>query len=149
MLADCEFTISLGFRHPDVDPAWITRALALQPEHVWRRGDERRDAEGVVLGGARRESYWICECAAGTLLAGERISIESELSRILDTLRKSMGFMQHLHHSGGAAELFISVHARREFRINLLAEEASLLGRLGVAVTIEIKPCFPMSVALN
>lgn len=139
-MSDYEFTMSLGFRHPDVDPAWITRSLALQPEHVWRRGDERRDLEGAVLGGTRRESYWICEISATSAMAGEKVELEAELSRLLQTLRESMGFMQHLHHSGGAAELFISVYARKEFRISLLAEEASLLGRLGIALTLEIRP---------
>ena len=140
VISDYEFTMSLGLRHPDIDPESITRALALQPEHVWRKGEERRDESGAALGGERRESYWVCEFAAGAALKGERADVESELSRILHTLRRSMDFMQHLQHGGGAAELFVSVYTRKDFRISLLAEEASLLGRLGVGITIEIRP---------
>lgn len=140
MTSDYQFSMSLGFRHPDVDPASITRSLALQPEHVWRRGEERTDFDGSALSGTHRESYWICEICAPSALRGETVDLEAELSRLLQTLRHSMDFMQQLHHSGGAAELFISVYARKDFRISLLAEEASLLGRLGVALTVEIRP---------
>ena len=135
-----EFTMSLGVRHPHIDPAQITRALGLQPQHVWRRGDDRRDQAGSVLGGAHRDSYWICDFTQAEELSGERTGVESELARILDTLRRASGFMQELNHGGGAVELFICIFAHSDFRIELLAEEAALLGRLGINVAIEIKP---------
>ena len=139
-MGDYEFTMSLGVRHPHMDPARITRALGLQPQHVWRRGDDRRDQAGAALGGAHRDSYWICDFTQAEELSGERTGVESELARILDTLRKAITFMQELQHGGGAVELFISIFARSDFRIELLAEEAALLGRLGVNLAIEIKP---------
>ena len=55
-------------------------------------------------------------------------------------LRKSIVFLQGLHYTGGATELCITIFAHGDFRIDLLPEEAALLGRLGVAMTIEIKP---------
>lgn len=135
-----EFAMSLGVRHPDIDPAKITRALGLQPGHVWRKGEERLDPAGAVLGGNHRASYWLCEIAPRPKFSGERIGLESELSRVLHMLRRSIGFMQDLHHGGGEAELFVTIFARGDFRIELLAEEAALLGRMGVSMTIEIKP---------
>jgi hypothetical protein len=139
-MSDYEFTMSLGVRHPDIDPEHITRALNLQPEHVWRKGEERLDQAGGVLGGNHRASYWFCEIAPRPKFQGERIGVEHELSRVLHLLRKSIVFMQDLHYGGGATELFVTIFARGDFRIELLPEEAALLGRLGVAMTIEIKP---------
>lgn len=145
-MSEYEFTMSLGIRHPDIDPAQITRALGLAPQHVWRSGDERQDSAGVAKGGNHRESYWLCEFPHRARLAGERAHLESEMSRVLDSLRRSIMFMQSLQHGGGAVELFVSVYARGDFHISMLPEESALLGRLGVAVTIEIKP-FPITPA--
>jgi len=139
-MSDYEFTMSLGVRHPDIDPAQITRALGLQPGHVWRKGEERLDQAGGVLGGSHRASYWFCEVAPRPKFPGERVGMENELSRVLDMLRRSIGFMQDLQHGGGATELSVTIYARGDFRIELLPEEAALLGRLGVAMTIEIRP---------
>ena len=139
-MSDYEFAMSLCVRHPDIDPAQITRALGLQPGHVWSRGEERMDAEGAVLGGTHRGSYWLCEIAPRPRFSGERLNVEGEMSRILNMLRKSIGFMQDLHHGGGTAELFVTIFSRGDFRVELFPEEAALLGRMGIAMTIEIKP---------
>lgn len=139
-MSDYEFTMSLGVRHPDIDPAQITRALGLQPGHLWRKGDERLDHAGAVMGGNHRASYWFCEIAPRPKFPGERIGLESELSRVLQMLRKAIVFMQDLHYGGGVTELFITIFSRGDFRVELLPEEAALLGRLGVGMTMEIKP---------
>jgi hypothetical protein len=139
-MSDYEFTMSLGVRHPDIDPAQITRALGLEPGHEWRKGDERQDPAGSALGGNHRASYWFCEIVQRPKFPGERASVESELSRVLRVLRKAIVFMQDLHYGGGVTELFITIFARGEFRIEVPPEESALLGRLGVAMTVEIKP---------
>jgi len=136
------FTMSLGLRHPDIDPARITQALALEPDHVWRRGDRRVDANGAVLTGAHRDSYWVADFVRSSALVGERADVEGELSRLLQSLRKAMEFMQGLRHGGGAAELFVTIYASGDFHLSLMADEASLLGRLGITMTLEVKP-FP------
>jgi hypothetical protein len=139
-MSDYEITMSLGIRHPDIDPAQITRALCLQPEHVWRKGEERLDETGVGLGGNHRASYWFCEIDPRPRFSGERIDVESELARVLHMLRKSIVFLQGLHYGGGVTELCVTIFAHGDFRIALLPEETALLGRLGITLTIEIKP---------
>jgi hypothetical protein len=138
-MSDHEFTMSLGVRHPDIDPAQITLALGLQPGHVWTKGDQRKDHAGAALGGSHRESYWLCELVPRPRLSGERINVQSEVSGVLQMLGKSIGFMQDLHHGGATTELFVTVFARGDFHMELLPEEAALLGRIGVALTIEIR----------
>jgi hypothetical protein len=139
-VSDYEFAMSLGVRHPDIDPAQITRALGLQPGHVWCKGEERTDSAGQALGGTHRASYWLCEITPRPEHSGGRPNVESEMSRVLGMLRKSIGFMQDLHHGGGTAELFVTIFSRGDLRIELFPEEAALLGRMGVSMTIEIKP---------
>jgi hypothetical protein len=135
-----DFTMSLGLRHPDIDPARITQALALEPDHVWQRGDRRVDVNGAPLEGAHHDSYWVADFVRSSALAGEQSDVEGELSRLLQSLRKAMEFMQGLRHGGGAAELFITIYARGDFRLSLLADEASVLGRLGITMTVEVRP---------
>lgn len=132
--------MSLGVRHPDIDPDQITRALCLEPGHVWRKGEQRLGHEGSALGGSHRASYWFCQIVPRVGFSDERIDMESELSRVLRMLRKAIVFMQDLHFGGGVTELVVTIYARGDFRIELPAEEAALLGRLGVAMTLEIKP---------
>lgn len=139
-MSDYEIALSLGVRHPDIDPSQITREFGLQPEHTWRNGQERLDDSGVSLGGSHKGTYWFCQIAPRPMLSGERTVLEGELARVLHMLRKSIVFLQGLHYTGGATELCITIFAHGDFRIDLLPEEAALLGRLGVAMTIEIKP---------
>jgi uncharacterized protein DUF4279 len=139
-MSDYEFTMSLRIRHPDIDPTRITRILGLQPQHCWRAGDERRDSAGDFLKGNYRESYWVCGLMPHPKLATESIGIESELLQVLSSLQGSFDFLRSLHASGGVTEVHVSVFARERFRIELLAEVASMLGRIGISMAIEVEP---------
>jgi uncharacterized protein DUF4279 len=139
-MSDYEFTMSLRIRHPDIDPDLITRTLGLEPQHSWRAGTERKSSAGDLLIGSYRESYWTCALMAHPKLSTEHVGVESELQQALGTLRRSFDFLQSLQESGGAAEVYVSIFAREEFRIELLAEVAALLGRMGITLAIEVKP---------
>jgi hypothetical protein len=139
-MSDYEFTMSLRVRHPEIDPALITRMLGLQPQHTWRAGDVRKGTGGDCVGGTYHESYWVCALMSAPKLATEQVGVESELQQALTTLRRSFDFLQSLHASGGATEVYISIFAREEFRIELLADIAALLGRLGITLALEVKP---------
>jgi hypothetical protein len=148
-MSDYEMSMSLGVRHPDIDPAQITQELGLQPGHVWRKGEQRMDEHGAALSGTRHASYWLCELSQLPGSPGERTDVESELSRVLQMLRRSFVFLQGLQFSGGATELLVTIHARGDFRMELPAGDGALLGRLGIAMTLEIKPYPSMTVAAS
>ncbi|HEY4212422.1 MAG TPA: DUF4279 domain-containing protein [Steroidobacteraceae bacterium] len=135
-----EFTMSLRIRHPDADPALITRTLGLQPQHSWRAGEPRQGATGESPGGTYHESYWMCRLAREQELPTETPSVEGALLQALSSLRRSFDFVQQLHATGGAAEIQINIFASQEFRIELLAEAAALLGRMGITMAIDVKP---------
>ncbi len=139
-MSDYEFTMSLRIRHPNVDPAQVTRTLGIPPQHTWRAGDTRRDSDGIALEGEYRETFWMGRLMAQPKLASERTGVESEFTKILAQLRKSQDFLESLKEQGGVAELHVSIFAREEFRLEFLPESLALLGRLGLTVAVEVKP---------
>jgi hypothetical protein len=139
-MSDYEFTMSLRLRHPSAEPAEITRNLGIEPEHTWRCGDPRRDSAGSKLTGKHRETYWMGHLMAAPELSSSHVGVESELLRTLAQLRKSFGFLETLKEGGGMGELHISIFAREDFRLEFPPEFLGLLGRIGLAVTLEVKP---------
>ncbi len=150
-MSDYEFMMSLRIRHPRIDPAEITVALRIAPQHTWRAGDVRRDSAGAELGGTHRESYWMGQLMSAPELARDHVGIESEILRALGTLRRSLDLLERLKEEGGSAELHVSLYAREEFCLELSPESLSLLGRLGLTMALEVKPKpqVPSADALN
>src|SRR6185312_4880062 len=150
-VSDYEFIMSLRIRHPHIDPAEITVALRLEPQHTWRAGDPRRGSAGDEIGGTHRESYWMGRLMAKPELARDHVGVESEILRALGTLRRSLDLLKRLKEEGGSAEVHVSLYAREEFHLEFLPESLALLGRMGLALALDIKPNSeePSGVALN
>jgi hypothetical protein len=139
-MSEYEFTISLRLRHPSIDPAMITRTLGMKPQHTWQAGAPRRGPAGEALESVHRESYWMARMMEEPQLALAGVSVESVLMQTLAHLRRSQSFLEQLHAEGGAAELYVSLFARADFRLELSAQSLALLGRLGLAVALDVHP---------
>ncbi len=139
-MSDYEFTMSLRIRHPQVEPAEVTRRLGMEPQHFWRAGEQRRDAGGAALGGSYHESLWMCTLMAHPELSGDLVGVESELLHAIGVLRRSLDYLQSLRDSGGVAELHVSIFARQEFRLELPADLLASLAQMGIAMALEVKP---------
>jgi hypothetical protein len=139
-MSDYEFMMSLRIRHPRIDPAQITSTLGIEAQHTWRAGDPRRDSEGGVLGGTHRETYWMGHLMPRPELAKDHVSVESVIMQALGTLRRCFNFLAMMTAEGGSAELHVSLYAREDFRLEFLPESLALLGRLGLAIAIEVNP---------
>jgi hypothetical protein len=137
-MSEYEFTISLRIRHPTVDPAKITEALGIEPQHTWRAGDPRRDHAGEELDGDYRESYWMGRLMEAPQLSSDKVSVETVLKRTLDQLRRSQEFLDKLNTDGAVAELQVSLYARENFRLELPADSLALLNRLRLAVALDV-----------
>jgi hypothetical protein len=148
-VSDYEFTISLRIRHPTVDPGRITEALGILPQHTWKAGDRRRDPAGVQLEGDYRESYWMARLMEQPQLSSGTLSVETVLVRTLDQLRRSHAFLKQLNADGGVAELQVSLYARQNFRLELIAASLTLLARLGLAIALDVHLHTPNSVQAN
>ena len=139
-MSEYEFTVSLRLRHPAIEPSRITEMLGITPQHTWKAGDPRRDPAGAALEGIYRESYWMGRLMDEPQLSSARMSVESVLLQILAHLRRSLDFLEQLHAEGGIAELHVSLYAREDFRLELSEESLGLLGRLGLAVALDVHP---------
>ena len=139
-MSEYEFTVSLRLRHPGIDPSKITQTLGIEPQHTWKAGDPRRDPVGGALEGIYRESYWMGRLMDEPQLSSARLSVESVLLQVLAQLRRSHDFLGQLHAEGGVAELHVSLYAREAFRLELSDETLGLLGRLGLAVALDVHP---------
>ena len=139
-MSEYEFTLSLRLRHPAIDPSTITQTLGIEPQHTWKVGDPRRDPAGGALEGAYRESYWMGRLMDEPELSSGLLSVESVLLQNLANLRRSQVFLEQFHAEGGVAELYVSLYAREAFRLELSDEALGLLGRLGLAVALDVHP---------
>ncbi len=148
-MSDYEFIISLRILHPTIDPATITQTLGIEPQHSWKAGDPRRSPAGGELEGVFRQSYWTGRLMEKPQLSSERLSVESVLVQILSQLRRAHDFLEQLNTDGGVAELLVSLYARENFRLDLSAESLALLGRLRLAVVLEVHPHSPHSASVS
>ena len=139
-MSEYEFTLSLRLRHPAIDPSRITQTLGIEPQHTWKAGDPRRDPAGGALEGAYRESYWMGRLVEEPQLSSGLLSVESVLVQNLSHLRRSQAFLEQFKAEGGVAELYVSLYAREAFRLELSDESLGLLGRLGLAVALDVHP---------
>jgi len=133
-----EFTISLRIRHPEIEPAKITEALGLQPQHSWKAGTSRQTSTGGT--GEHHDSYWMTKLMDEPQLSTPEMSVESILVQTITQLRRAQAFLEKLHGDGGVSELSISLFARENFRLELSPDTMTLMGRMGLGVVLEIQP---------
>jgi Domain of unknown function (DUF4279) len=140
LMSAYEFTVSLRIRHPTMDPSRITETLGVNPQHTWRAGDPRRDPGGGELEGMHRDSYWMGRLMDDPQLSSQSVSVEGMLLQTLVQLERSRQLFERIQAEGGVAELHVSLFARTNFRLELPADSLASLGRLGLAIALEIHP---------
>jgi len=143
-MSEYEFTVSLRIRHPTIDPATITATLGIQPQHAWKAGEPRCDPTGAQLGGAHHDSYWLARLMDEPQRSSGDVSAEAMILKTLTLLRREQAFLDRLSAEGGVAELLVSLHARTDFRLDLPSDSLTLLGRLHLAVALEVHSHLPL-----
>jgi hypothetical protein len=53
------FQLSLRIRHPSINPALLSRELAIDPEHSFRAGEPRRSSSGHAPSTVHGQTYWL------------------------------------------------------------------------------------------
>jgi hypothetical protein len=148
-MSEYEFTVSLRIRHPTIDPATVTATLGVQPQHTWRAGLPRCDSAGAELGGAHRDSYWMGRLMDEPQLSSDGVSVEAVILETLSHLRRAQSFLEQLNAEGGVAELLVSLYAREDFRLELPSDSLTLLGRLHLAIALDVHPHSPLSAPVS
>ena len=122
------FELSLRIRHPSVDPAELSRELALDAEHSFRAGDPRRSRGDASPASVYAESYWLGTLDPTSWPADAWFSGHADLDFAVRELRKSAT------RSLGWA---LSFSARRFLRAKALFERIrSEGGQVSVLVTV-------------
>ena len=89
-MSEYEFTVSLRIRHPTIDPATISAALGIEPQHTWRAGQPRCDPAGAELGGTHHDSYWMGRLMDEPQLSSDGVSVERVILKTLSQLRRTI-----------------------------------------------------------
>ena len=148
-MSEYEFTVSLRIRHPTIDPQTISDTLGIQPLHSWRAGRPRCDPAGAEIGGAHHDSYWMARLMENPQLSSDGVSVERVIATTLGQLRRAQTFLEQLHAEGGLAALLVSLYARADFRLELPADSLTLLGRMHMAVVLDVHPHSPLKARQN
>jgi hypothetical protein len=144
-MSEYEFTVSLRIRHPTIDPAAISATLGIEPQHSWRAGELRCDPSGAELGGAHHDSYWMGRVMDEPQLSSDSVSVERVILKTLSQLRRAQSFFEQLNAEGGVAELLVSLYAREDFRLEFPSDSLTLLGRMHLAVALDVHPHSPLA----
>jgi hypothetical protein len=148
-MSEYEFTVSLRIRHPTIDPATISATLGIEPQHTWRAGEPRCDPAGAELGGAHHDSYWMGRLMDEPQLSSDKVSVERVILKTLSQLRRAQPFLEQLNAEGGVAEFLVSLYAREDFRLELPSDSLTLLGRMHLAVALDVHPHSPLKAPVS
>jgi len=149
-MSDYEFIISLRILHPTIDPSTITQTLGIEPQHSWKAGDPRRSPAGGELEGVFRQSYWTGRLMEKPQLSSERLSVESVLVQILAQLRRAQRQRAMIAMAMACSpDLLIADEPTTALDVTVQAQVLALLGRLRLAVALDVHPHSPHSAAVS
>jgi hypothetical protein len=130
------YAMSLRVRHPNVDPAVLTKALHLEPLHCWRAGEPRRSASGDALGGEHRETYWSAPLP-GQPVGSAAFPLELFLGQQLVQLTRHRELLSRLQTEGGQISLLIEIACAENTVLTLSSSVARKLADLNIEVEFQ------------
>jgi hypothetical protein len=135
------YSVALRIWHPCIDPAEITAALGIKPEHAFMAGAQRKTPEGTPLEGVYRESYW----HADPFNHGERLSsdasAEDAIQELLGALSPHRTFFHTIRKEGARALVQINSYSRRNYAVELPPELLGEFNNLGLGFAHDVYPC--------
>jgi hypothetical protein len=130
------YSISIRVRHPNLDPAELTKALHLEPVHSWRAGEPRRSASGSMLGGEHRESYWSASLP-GQVVGAAAFALESFLGQQLVQLNRHRELLGRLQDEGGQISLLIEISRVENAALTLSTNVSRKLADLNIELEFQ------------
>jgi len=129
------FKVSLGIRHPDIDPAEISKAIHLTPKRATRAGAPRITPKGAPLTGTYEFSYWTHEFDVD-----EATELGVVLQGLVERLQVHRSFFHRVVQDGGSVELFCGVFAGGNWDEVLSHSLMSELAALQVDLRLDVYP---------
>ncbi|MBR0784207.1 DUF4279 domain-containing protein [Bradyrhizobium iriomotense] len=93
--------LSLKLTHPTRDLSDVCKALGLEPNRIWKKGDERRTPKGSLLGGKCNSSYCSIE------LPSSRKSLAKQIEIALKRFTPHGAVLRRLSSTGGTVSLAV------------------------------------------
>jgi len=126
------FQLSLRIRHPSMDPAVLSRELALEAEHSFRAGEPRHSRSGLAPTAVHADTYWLATLDPTSWFADISFSARPGLTiaqrHMPDTVAQSLGWAL-----GSSASRFLNTHAALLHRIHAEGGQVNLLVALSAA----------------
>jgi hypothetical protein len=141
MSQNYEYSLSLRFHHPSIDPLAISKELRMRPKGHWRAGSPRKNPVGRPLGGTRHDTYWSKGITPGFVKVPGNKLAERALSLLLKRLAAHKRFLSRLRGSGGAVEIWISTYGTSNYSLVATPETIRALSNLGATLIIDTYPC--------
>jgi Domain of unknown function (DUF4279) len=130
------YAISLRVRHPNLDPAVLTKALHLEPLHCWRAGEPRRSVTGAALGGEHRDSYWSAPLP-GQAVGSAAFPLELFLGQQLVQLGRHRELLSRVQGEGGQISLLIEISPAENAVLTLSTGVSRKLADLNIEVEFQ------------
>lgn len=157
------FELAIRIRHPNLDPAEITRELKLEPEHSFKAGDPRTSSSGIAAASVHAESYWLSHLDAARFpspaffdeqpgarrlrgkmaedrfraLAADSLGI-TLTTCVLLFLGPHREFLRRVKNDGGTVALLVEVSTTSVPGFKLTPDVSRVLSDLGITVEFEL-----------
>jgi hypothetical protein len=137
--------LSLRIRHPSMDPALISRELAIQAEHSFRAGEPRHSRSGLAPS-VHGETYWLGVLEPSTWLvdleklhsAGSQ-SLAWTLSLCATRFRvKHSVLLRQIRADGGHVSLIIALAASVVTSFSITPDISRTCSELGITLEFEL-----------
>lgn len=134
------FSVSVRVRHPNADPAELTRHIGLEPQHCWRAGDRRPSSNDGSSAGTYRETYWLAQLPPPLpeMSDFEALPLESTLALAMRRFDRCPSFWRRFIAEGGSAEFLVEVYGRNGGSLELSHATVAKMARLGMAISVSI-----------
>jgi hypothetical protein len=120
-----QYNVSFHIRHPSIDPADITRALAVVPTRSSCVGEPRKTPAGTPLAGVYPDTHWYREYAHSP-----EALLGSFLEVLIKDLARHASFLHKLREDGGSSWIsvgwYTGVNSGEQFSSNLLKQMGNL-----------------------
>jgi len=151
------FELSLRVRHPFIDPAVLSRELALEPEYSFRVGDPRPPRSGPASATVHAESYWLAVLDPSSWLADVSFAARSTSASAHKNMgaaaARSLGLalslsamrlrsahallLNRIRSEGGQVSLLVALFPAAMSGFSLTADVSRIFSELGVALEFE------------
>jgi len=132
-----EHNIKISFNsiHPTSDLSQLCEALGVQPDILWKKGDEKRTPKGNIIGGIRENSR--CQISFSPF---PRNTLSEQLMSILDNFKPHQSLLYNLSNSGGTHNFFIGVFYSENTVETFSLKLFELLLELRIELVLDLYP---------